>query len=212
MATNIAKYDKLSDFLQVSRETISSLNLYERLLIENNAKFNLISKSTEKYIETRHILDSAQVIDLIDKKSKVCADLGTGAGLPGIILAIIIKEKNYPTRIDLYDKSPKKCIFLLEVIKKLNLNATVVEKNLFQEKNLQANTGVARAFKPIQTIFEVVSKNFKKIENLIFFMGKNGKKSLLEASKVWEFEYKERKSVTSNDSLILNIRKIRKRI
>ena len=84
---------KFEELLQVSRETIDSLKKYEELLILNNRKINLISKSTENTIKTRHILDSAQVIDFIDKKSNICADLGTGAGLPGIVLSIIFKEK-----------------------------------------------------------------------------------------------------------------------
>ncbi len=196
--------------LQVSRETIKSLNVYETLLLENNRKLNLISKSTENIIKTRHILDSAQVIDFIDKNSKICADLGTGSGFPGIVLSILFRERKSPIRVDLYEKSPKKCQFLSKVVKKLDLNVLVLEKNILEQKNLKVDTIVARAFKPIQSIFKIVTENFKKFENLILFSGKNGKQTLLDASKVWEFEYKERKSVTSDDSLILNIKKIRK--
>jgi 16S rRNA (guanine527-N7)-methyltransferase len=212
MAFKSQKHNKLKKLLQVSRETIESLNLYEDLLLKNNKKFNLISKSTENILKTRHILDSAQVIDFIDKSSKICADLGTGAGFPGIVLSILFKEKKYPIRLDLYEKSPKKCQFLNEVVKKLNLNALVLKKDIFEQKDLEANIIVARAFKPIQSIFEIITTNFKNFENLILFLGKNGKRTLLDASKAWEFEYKERKSVTSDDSLILNIKKVRKKI
>ena len=210
MAINNNNFKKLNSLLQVSRETIESLNIYEALLLENNRKLNLISKSTESIIKTRHILDSAQVIDFINKNGKICADLGTGAGFPGIILSILFKQRKYPIRIDLYEKSPKKCQFLSKIVKKLDLNALVFEKNVFEQKNLEAGTIVARALKPIQSVFEIVTKNFKDFKNLILFLGKNGKQTLLDASKVWEFEYKERKSVTSDDSLILNIKKIRK--
>ena len=212
MALKSQNHQVLIKLLQVSRETIESLNIYETLLLENNRKLNLISKSTENIIKTRHILDSAQVIDFIDKNCKICADLGTGAGFPGIVLSLMFREKKYPIRIDLYEKSPKKCQFLSKVVKELNLNALVLEKNVFEQKNLEAGTIVARAFKPIQSIFEIVTKNFKNFKNIILFLGKNGKQTLLDASKVWEFEYKERKSVTSDDSLILNIKKIRKKI
>ena len=211
MASKSQNHLGLMKLLQVSRETIVSLNIYEALILENNKKLNLISKSTENTIKTRHILDSAQVIDFIDKNCKICADLGTGAGFPGIVLSLMFREKKYPIRIDLYEKSPKKCQFLSKVVKELNLNALVLEKNVFEQKNLEAGTIVARAFKPIQSIFEVVTKNFKNFKNIILFLGKNGKQTLLDASKVWEFEYKERKSVTSDDSLILNIKKIRKK-
>ena len=212
MALKSQNHQVLIKLLQVSRETIESLNIYEDLLLENNKKFNLISKSTENILKTRHILDSAQVIDFIDKNCKICADLGTGAGFPGIVLSLMFRERKYPIRIDLYEKSPKKCQFLTQVVTKLDLNALVLEKNVFEQKNLEADTIVVRAFKPIQSIFEIVTENFKNIKNLILFLGKNGKQTLLDASKVWDFEYKERKSITSDDSFIINIKKIRKKI
>ena len=212
MAFKGQNHEGLIKSLQVSRETIASLNIYEALLLENNRKFNLISKSTENILKTRHILDSAQAIDFIDKSSKICADLGTGAGFPGIVLSILFKERKYPIRVDLYEKSPKKCQFLTQVVTKLDLDALVLEKNVLEQKNLEVGTIVARAFKPIQSIFKIVTKNFKNFKNLILFLGKNGKQTLLDASKVWEFEYKERKSVTNDDSFIINIKKIRKKI
>ncbi len=212
MALKSQNHEELMKLLQVSRETIRSLNIYEALLLENNRKLNLISKSTENIIKTRHILDSAQIIDFIDKNSKICVDLGTGAGFPGIVLSILFKERKFPIRLDLYEKSPKKCQFLSKIAKKLDLNVLVLEKNILEQKNLMVDTIVARAFKPIQSIFKIVTENFNNFENLILFSGKNGKQTLLDASKVWEFEYKERKSVTSDDSLILNIKKIRKKI
>ena len=152
MAFTSQTQTKLIQLLQVSRETIESLNIFENLLLENNRKFNLISKSTENIIKTRHILDSAQVIDFVDKNSKICTDLGTGAGFPGIVLSILFKERKYPMRFDLYEKSPKKCQFLSKVVKRLNLNALVLEKNIFEQRNLEVGTIVARAFKPIQSI------------------------------------------------------------
>ena len=212
MAFKGQNHEGLIKSLQVSRETIASLNIYEALLLENNRKFNLISKSTENILKTRHILDSAQAIDFIDKSSKICADLGTGAGFPGIVLSILFKERKYPIRVDLYEKSPKKCQFLTQVVTKLDLDALVLEKNVLEQKNLEVGTIVARAFKPIQSIFKIVTKNFKNFKNLILFLGQNGKQTLLDASKVWDFEYKERKSVTSDDSFIINIKKIRKKI
>ena len=212
MATDNIEYQEIIKQLQVSRETINSLKIYENFLLENNRKFNLISKSDEKIIKIRHILDSAQVIDLINKNDKICADLGTGAGLPGVVLSILIKERKYKTRVDLYEKSPRKCHFLSVVVRKLNLNANVLQENIVNQKNLYANTIVVRAFKPIQSIFEIVTKNFQDFQNLIVFLGKNGKQTLLDASKVWDFEYKQRMSVTSNDSLIINIKNIKKKI
>ncbi len=135
MALKSQNHRKLMKLLQVSRETIRSLNIYESLLLENNKKLNLISKSTENIVKTRHILDSAQIIDFIDKKSKICADLGSGAGFPGIVLSILFRERKFPVRMDLYEKSPKKCQFLSKVARKLDLNVLVLEKKFDQNPN-----------------------------------------------------------------------------
>ena len=126
--TLLIEVGMINDFgdAEVEKSTLFYMN--ENLLIENNRKLSLISKSTENILKTRHILDSAQAIDFIDKSSKICADLGTGAGFPGIVLSILFKERKYPIRIDLYEKSPKKCQFLSKIVKKLDLNALVFEK------------------------------------------------------------------------------------
>ena len=95
--------------------------------------------------------------------------------------------------------------------KKLNLNTEIIQKNIFNEKRIEADVVIARAFKPIQIILQLIHEKSKNLKNLLLFLGKNGKQALLDASKVWEFEYKEQKSVTSDDSLIVNITKIKKK-
>tara|TARA_B100000586_G_scaffold241348_1_gene194632 strand:- start:181 stop:528 length:348 start_codon:yes stop_codon:yes gene_type:complete len=94
MALNGQNHQKLLKLLQVSRETIRSLNVYERLLLKNNRKLNLISKSTENIIKTRHILDCAQVVDFIDENSKTCADLGTGADFQELFYQYCLGKEN----------------------------------------------------------------------------------------------------------------------
>ena len=199
-------------FLGFSRETIEDLMKFKRILIENNKNLNLISENDEKIVEWRHIIDSAQIIDLIDKKCKKYVDLGSGAGFPGIVMAIIMKHKKINSEIHMYEKSSKKSDFLSETSKKLNLNTKVITKNVFDEIDIEANTITARAFKPIDKIFQIMVNNFKKYENLILFLGKNAKLNFLETSKDWDFEYKDRISMTSNDSKIVNIKNIKKKI
>ena len=211
MANNLITKD-LSSLIQVSRETIESLNEFKNILLENNKKFNLISSKDEKIIDVRHIQDSAQIIDFIDKNSKKCIDLGSGAGFPGIVISIIMKHNNISSKFVLYEKSQKKSDFLREVSEKLKLNTQILTKNIFEEKNLEANSVTARAFKPIDQILKIMTNNFKNYQNLILFLGKNGKQNFLEASKAWDFEYKEHMSVTSNDSLIVSVKNIRKKI
>ena len=106
-----SQINTFSRFTLVSRETITSLIKYENLLIKANKDLNLIGKSTINHIWIRHFLDSAQVIDFIDKNDKNIVDLGSGAGFPGLVLAIVAKDRHIPIKVKLIEKSPKKVKF-----------------------------------------------------------------------------------------------------
>ena len=199
------------DKFNVSRETFSILNEFSELIIEKNKEINLISTNSISNSRNRHIMDCAQVIDLIDINSKICTDIGSGAGLPGIVLSILLRDKKIDMKMNLYEKSYRKSSFLRSVSKKLKLDTEIFEEDIFKKKNLVSGSIVARAFKPLPVILDLVEKNFKKYTNLIVFMGKNGKQLLDEAVKNWEFEYKEKKSLTSDDSFLLNIKNIKKK-
>ena len=203
--------DIIFNKLNVSRETLSRLNHYKDLVLSENKKINLISsKSAEKFME-RHIIDCVQIIDFIDINSKTCTDLGSGAGLPGIALAILLSEKNADIKMNLYEKSYRKSNFLKLASSELKLKVEIFQLDVFKEKNLHSGSILARAFKPLPLILDLIDKNFQKYSNLIIFMGKNGKEVLKNTFKEWDFEYKEKESVTSNDSFILNIKNIKKK-
>ena len=196
----------------VSRETLSELEDYSQSILETNKKINLISSSTEKSINTRHILDSAQTIDFIDKNDiKICTDLGSGAGLPGIVLAILMKSKKPEFKVIFYEKSHHKSNFLKEISKKFKLNTEIKQKNIFEQKNLQTDIIISRAFKPLPIIFEIALNNFKEFKYIILYLGKSGKEILKEASRKWKFEYEEKKSLTSNESLVVKIYNLKKK-
>ena len=199
------------DKFNVSRETFSTLNEFREKIIEKNNEINLISTKSASNSMNRHIIDCAQVIDLIDINSKICTDIGSGAGLPGIVLSILVRDKKIDMKMNLYEKSYRKSSFLRSVSKKLKLDTEIFEEDIFKKKNLVSGSIVARAFKPLPVILDLVEKNFKKYTNLIVFMGRNGKQLLDEAVKDWEFEYKEEKSLTSDDSFLLNIKNIKKK-
>ena len=199
------------DKFNVPRETFSELDEFKELIIEKNKEINLISSKTINNLKNRHIIDCAQVIDLIDINSKTCTDIGSGAGLPGIVLSIILKGKKIDMKMNLYEKSYHKSSFLRSVSKKLKLDSEIFQEDIFKKKNLVSGSILVRAFKPLPVILDLVEKNFEKYTNLIVFMGKNGKQLLEEAFKKWEFEYKERKSLTSDDSFLLNIKNIKKK-
>ena len=205
-------YSRLND-LNVSRETFVDFENYISMILEKNKKINIISKKTasKKSIIDRHIIDSAQIIDFVDLNSNTTTDLGSGGGMPGIIVAIILKNMKNNMNVHLYEKSYHKSHFLKEVSDKLNLNTKVFQKNIFEIKNLETGTIMSRAFKPMPVILDLVYGNFSKYKNLIFFMGKSGKKVFENSKKNWELEYVEKKSLTNKDSFLINIKKIKKK-
>ena len=204
--------DTFSRFTQVSRETITSLKKYEDILIKANKTLNLVGNSTINDIWTRHFLDSAQVIDFIDKNDKMLVDLGSGAGFPGLVLAITLKDRKIPLKIKLIDKSPKKVKFLKDLINKLQLDVEVINQNILEDpKKLLDDVFVARAFKPLKIILQLIHNKAKNWKKIFIFLGKTGKNELLQASKSWEIEYKQRVSVTSDDSLVIEINRLRKK-
>ena len=207
-----SQIDTFCRYSQVSRETITSLMKYEEFLINRNKTLNLVGNSTINNIWYRHFLDSAQVIDFIDKSQKTLVDIGSGAGFPGLVLSIVAKDKKIPVKIKLIEKSKKKIIFLKEIITKLNLNAIAINQNIEDEKfHFIDDTFVARAFKPLPKIFELMHNKAKNFKKIIIFLGKNGKDALLQASKNWNIEYKQRVSITSSDSLVIEINRLKKK-
>ena len=202
-------YSKLEP-LDVSRETFPDLEEFRSLIIQKNKEINLISTNTEKISKERHIIDSAQIVEFIDKNDKICTDIGSGSGLPGIVLAIIMKHKKSDMMFHLYEKSFHKSNFLIEVSKRLNLKTKIFQKDIFKEKNLLSDTIVSRAFKPLPIILHLAKNNFKKFKNVVLFLGKNGKDLLEQALKVWEFEYIKKNSLTNPDSFLIKIKNIKK--
>ena len=206
-------YSKIPN-LNVSRETCNELESLISMIQEKNQKINIISKkmSEKDHIRERHILDSAQIIDFIDLNSNTTCDLGSGGGMPGLIVAIMMKKLKNDMKISLYEKSYHKCVFLREVSKKMKLNTEVIQKDIFKVKNIETGTIMSRAFKPMPVILDLINKNFIKYKNIILFMGGSGRKILNDTLEQWDLDYEEKKSFTSNVSFILNIKKIKKKL
>ena len=204
--------DTFSRFTQVSRETITSLKKYEDTLVKANKTLNLIGNSTIKDIWTRHFLDSVQVIDFIDENDKTLVDLGSGAGFPGLVLAIALKDKKISLKIKLIEKSSKKVKFLKNLINELQLNVEVINQNILEEPiKFLDDVFIARAFKPLKIILQLIHNKAKNWKKIFIFLGKTGKNELLQASKSWDIEYKQRVSVTSDDSTVIEINRLKKK-
>ncbi len=208
--SNFLNYSCLEP-LNVSRETFPELEQFRQTIIEKNKVINLISKDSVNASTERHIIDSAQIIDLIDLNGSVCTDIGSGSGLPGIVLAIIMKHKKSDMKFKLYEKSFHKSNFLKEVTSKFNLNVEVFHKDIFNEKNLSSDIIVARAFKPLPVILKLLKNNFKFFNEVILFLGKSGREIIEEVTTEWKIKYEMKKSITSKDSIILKIKGLEKK-
>ena len=205
-------YSRLNS-LNVSRETYLDFESFISMIIEKNKEINLISQENARndIIRDRHIVDSAQIIEFVDLNCNISTDLGTGGGMPGIVIAIMLKNMKKDMKVHLYEKSHHKSAFLREVSRKLKLNTEIFQENVFDSRNLETGTIMSRAFKPMPVVLNLVYENFSSYKNLIFFMGKNGKKIFEKSLKNWDLEYIEKKSLTNEDSFLLNIKKIKKK-
>ena len=182
--------------------TINKLKEFSGELLIYNSRYNLISKNTEKSLWSRHILDSAQLSSFIDFSSQHnLADLGSGGGFPGLVLAIC--NSNSKFHVKLYEKSPVKREFLNNMINKLNLNAKV-EENVYSEE-ISANYITCRAFKKLKEIINISRENTVKPHKLIILKGKNAQEEINNVSLGTKYKYKLEKSITSVDSKIIII-------
>lgn len=186
--------------LKFTENDVSKLEVLKRSLLEYNSKYNLISKSTEKSIWSRHILDSAQLIKYFSTKYEASlADFGSGAGFPGLIIAIF--NKNPKFHVKLYEKSPVKRSFLNFIKEKIDIQFIVAE-NIYDEV-IEANIVVARAFKKIDRIIEISREMIKKPHKLIILKGKNAQSEINNVSLGSNYRYKLERSITDNDSKII---------
>jgi len=182
---------------------IKKLDNFVKKLLIYNKKYNLISKNTEKHIWDRHILDSAQLIKFIDDKNCTgIADLGTGGGFPGIILAIFYQ--NYNFHVKLYEKSPVKSTFLINISKKLSLNCQIICNDINSIK-INSNHIVCRAFRKLPYILNISRENCIKKHKIIILKGRNAQSEINNTSQLNNYKYKLENSITDNDSKIIII-------
>jgi 16S rRNA (guanine527-N7)-methyltransferase len=192
----------------VSRETIEKLNKYKDFLVSSNKVLNLIGKTTENHIFSRHFIDSGQIYDLIEDKLEII-DLGSGAGFPGVILKILMDYNKKDVNITLIEKSPKKCQFLNDLTYKLDLNIKIVNLKIEKFKLNKISTIVSRAFKNTVDTIDILFKNNDKIESIILLKGKTYQQELEDAKKKYTFDVEKFRSITSDESFILKITNIK---
>ena len=191
---NILKKD-----LNFTDQSIEKLKEFTKLVLKENKNHNLISKSTENHIWLRHVLDSAQLVKFIDFSSNSLADLGSGAGFPGLVVEIFNKNKAF--HVKLFEKSPVKRQFLLRVIKELALNAEVLGD--IHDEKLDTDIIICRAFKKLDYVIQVSREIAKKPHKLIILKGQNAQDEINKSFKNKKYPYKLEKSITEIDSKII---------
>ena len=191
---NILKKD-----LNFTDSSVEKLIKFVKLVLSENKKHNLIAKSTEVHIWDRHVLDSAQLVKYIDFNSSSLADLGSGAGFPGLVLAIF--NKNEAFHVKLYEKSPVKRQFLNLVITKLGLNAQVLgDVNI---EKIDSDVIICRAFKKLDKVIQVSREIAKKPHKLIILKGQNAQEEINKSLKSEKYPYKLVDSITNKESKII---------
>ena len=189
----------LQNQLNFTAKNISDIKIFITELLKANKKHNFISKSTEQVIWHRHILDSAQLVKFIDFSKSSLSDLGSGAGFPGLILALFNKNKDF--HVKLYEKSPVKRAFLMNMRDILSLTIEI-HGNVY-ENSIDSDYIVSRAFKKLEAIIQVSREIAKKSHKLIILKGQNAQKDLKKAFNKEKYDYKLENSITHEDSKII---------
>ena len=197
--------------LNVSRETLNGFYEYETLLLKWNEKINLVSKNTLVDIWERHFLDSGQIIKHVEASEKRWVDVGSGAGFPGLVVALLLRDRKIDCDLVLVEKNPKKGFFLNEVIRKLNLSVEVVNDNIGTLEPLNADILTARAFSELNNLIELAFRHRKKEGICLFLKGENYRIELDKTLNYWFFDYDIIDSLSSSSGKIIRVKKIFKR-
>ena len=189
----------LKNELNFTDHSIEKLKRFTNLVLKENKRYNLIAKSTENKIWERHILDSAQLVKFIDFSKGSLSDLGSGAGFPGLILALFNKNKDF--HVKLYEKSPVKRAFLRDISDRLSLKIEIFG-NIYNE-SIDTDYIVSRAFKKLGSIIQVSREIARKSHKLIILKGQNAQEDLKKAFNKEKYDYKLDNSITNEESKII---------
>ena len=207
------------ELYNVSRETIEKLLIYEKLILNAQEKYNLVGKSTLSQVWLRHFADSAKIFQIIEdkyhksKKDSISfADIGSGAGFPGVVISLMLEAKNMIVRTVLIDSNKKKSTFLENVKKKMELSYIVLNK---RSESVEEKFDIitARAVTSIKKFLDINYNLFKKDSIIILLKGKTWREEIKESKKKWKFQFnvvKNNNQLDSSGGVTLIIRNIKK--
>ena len=192
----------------VSRETFDKLRAYEALIQKWNPSINLVAKSTLTDVWNRHIIDSAQVyFAALGEKSSIWTDIGSGGGLPGVVIATLTQGEDQQTNVTMVESDKRKSVFLRTAIRELGLsNAKVINERIEGAQISISDIVSARALAPLTDLFTLSQGFANQNTTLLFQKGKNWASEIEVAQNHWSFEYDAIKSETDRNAVILKIR------
>lgn len=201
----------LLEQFNVSRETLDILDEYRRELLKWNQHINLISKAEENSIETRHIVDSAQIGKFLTADTKRWADFGSGGGLPGIVIAILSKQGGFDAEFHLVESDQRKAAFLRSMKAKFQLNCIVHSKRIEDLASLNVDVISARALAQLSDLLELSVNHLLAQGSCIFLKGESADMEILQAKQNWNFHLKMHRSITNETGQILELSGIERR-
>lgn len=197
-------FEEARDRLSVSRETFERLQIFVALLEKWNPKINLVAKSTLSDVWRRHILDSLQVYDVVDVKAK-WTDIGTGGGFPGMICAILGKEKDPEVSFSCIESDQRKCAFLRTVVRECGVNCDIVNGRIENVAPQKADVLSARALAELKDLLLYSERHLSDGGVCVFQKGENWQKEVENAKRQWNFDYQPITSLTEPRAVLLRI-------
>lgn len=192
----------------VSRETMERFRIYADLLVKWNKTINLVSRTTLDQLWTRHFLDSAAAYQIAEASPGRWVDLGSGAGFPGTVLAIIAKEKSPDTTVTCIETDIRKCEFLRTVARQTGVQVSVFSRRIEETPPQNANVLTARALTSLTSLLEYADRHLNKQGVAVFHKGKAWTAEVEDALNRWNFDYKAIPSVTDPEAVLLEIRQV----
>lgn len=197
--------DAFAATYHVSRETLAALERYRLLLLKWANHINLIGPSTKDRFWQRHILDCAQILSVAGPEISSLVDFGSGAGLPGLVLAALLQERRENHQVTLIEVSAKRCSFLREAARALNVTINLRQAKIADVIPFEANLVTARAFAPLATLLAYAHPWTQLGARMIFLKGEDVQTEIQEASTNWRFQTSIRTSVTDPRGRVVEI-------